>query len=251
VQVRQNKCVSKLSKYFYKNSTSIKRLTSEKNSQRLANNSNSISKAHTIVPITSSRTSQSTPIIQQHSRNSCKKLKCPKCNWHYKYRETLDIHMKEKHSDSVLKCIYCLEHTQHPRLGRGEQYKCGYKPYRCETCDYSTTTKGNLSIHMQSDKHLNNVKEGKCPTQNENLYSTQSSLYINESNSSRTSSSDNNKEQLLNAVVDGEHFDSVFSFLSLITSSYAIYHVNFRFSHKNLENGQRNNQDCEYKFEIK
>lgn len=25
-------------------------------------------------------------------------------------------------------------------------------------CNYSTTTKGNLSIHMQSDKHLNNVQ---------------------------------------------------------------------------------------------
>lgn len=58
-------------------------------------------------------------------------------------------------------CIYCLEASPHPRLGRGEQYKCGYKPYRCEICDYSTTTKGNLSIHMQSDKHINNLKELK------------------------------------------------------------------------------------------
>lgn len=47
----------------------------------------------------------------------------------------------------------------HPRLARGESYTCGYKPYRCEICNYSTTTKGNLSIHMQSDKHLNNVQE--------------------------------------------------------------------------------------------
>ena len=100
-----------------------------------------------------------------HSRNACKKLKCPKCNWHYKYHETLDIHMKEKHSTDLTntltqQCTYCLENTQHPRLGRGEQYKCGYKPYRCDICDYSTTTKGNLSIHMQSDKHMNNIKEG-------------------------------------------------------------------------------------------
>lgn len=48
---------------------------------------------------------------------------------------------------------------QHPRLARGESYSCGYKPYRCEICNYSTTTKGNLSIHMQSDKHLNNMQE--------------------------------------------------------------------------------------------
>jgi len=40
-----------------------------------------------------------------------------------------------------------------------ETYTCGYKPYRCEVCNYSTTTKGNLSIHMQSDKHLNNMQE--------------------------------------------------------------------------------------------
>ena len=26
-------------------------------------------------------------------------------------------------------------------------------------CNYSTTTKGNLSIHMQSDKHINNIQE--------------------------------------------------------------------------------------------
>ena len=93
------------------------------------------------------------------ARNSCKTLKCPKCNWHYKYQETLDIHMKEKHPESETTCIYCITGQQHPRLARGETYTCGYKPYRCEVCNYSTTTKGNLSIHMQSDKHLNNMQE--------------------------------------------------------------------------------------------
>ncbi|XP_040567512.2 zinc finger homeobox protein 4-like [Lepeophtheirus salmonis] len=93
------------------------------------------------------------------SRNSCKTLKCPKCNWHYKYQETLEIHMKEKHPDNETTCIYCITGQQHPRLARGETYTCGYKPYRCEVCNYSTTTKGNLSIHMQSDKHLNNMQE--------------------------------------------------------------------------------------------
>ena len=93
------------------------------------------------------------------SRNSCKTLKCPKCNWHYKYQETLEIHMKEKHPESETTCIYCITGQQHPRLARGETYTCGYKPYRCEVCNYSTTTKGNLSIHMQSDKHLNNMQE--------------------------------------------------------------------------------------------
>ncbi|XP_076271579.1 Zn finger homeodomain 2 isoform X2 [Rhynchophorus ferrugineus] len=94
-----------------------------------------------------------------HSRNSCKTLKCPKCNWHYKYQETLEIHMKEKHPEAETSCIYCIAQQPHPRLARGETYTCGYKPYRCEVCNYSTTTKGNLSIHMQSDKHLNNMQE--------------------------------------------------------------------------------------------
>ncbi|CDW54228.1 hypothetical protein TTRE_0000249801 [Trichuris trichiura] len=93
------------------------------------------------------------------SRNSAKTLKCPKCNWHYKYHETLEIHMKEKHSDNEVSCVYCLTSQPHPRLARGENYICGYKPYRCDICRYSTTTKGNLAIHMQSDKHLNNAQE--------------------------------------------------------------------------------------------
>ena len=93
------------------------------------------------------------------ARNTCKTLKCPKCNWHYKYQETLEIHMKEKHPETETNCIYCVTGQQHPRLARGETYTCGYKPYRCEVCNYSTTTKGNLSIHMQSDKHLNNMQE--------------------------------------------------------------------------------------------
>uniref|UniRef100_A0A5S6QB05 C2H2-type domain-containing protein n=1 Tax=Trichuris muris TaxID=70415 RepID=A0A5S6QB05_TRIMR len=93
------------------------------------------------------------------SRNSAKTLKCPKCNWHYKYHETLEIHMKEKHPDNEVSCVYCLTSQPHPRLARGENYVCGYKPYRCDICRYSTTTKGNLAIHMQSDKHLNNARE--------------------------------------------------------------------------------------------
>lgn len=67
--------------------------------------------------------------------------------------------MKEKHPETELNCVYCLTNQQHPRLARGETYTCGYKPYRCNFCNYSTTTKGNLSIHMQSDKHINNVQE--------------------------------------------------------------------------------------------
>merc|ERR1719259_590602 len=125
-----------------------------------------------------------------HSRNSCKTLKCPKCNWHYKYQETLEIHMKEKHPENDSNCIYCLTGQPHPRLARGETYTCGYKPYRCEVCNYSTTTKGNLSIHMQSDKHLNNMQElqnGGMPNMDSNVSSSQSQMLSQTSPSSSSS----------------------------------------------------------------
>lgn len=60
---------------------------------------------------------------------------------------------------NLAKCHYCSISEPHPKLARGESYSCGYKPYRCDLCKYSTTTKGNLSIHMQSDKHLHAVQE--------------------------------------------------------------------------------------------
>ncbi|KPP78475.1 hypothetical protein Z043_102019 [Scleropages formosus] len=113
-------------------------------------------------------------MTMMHSRNSCKTLKCPKCNWHYKYQQTLEAHMKEKHPDSGGSCMYCSSGQSHPRLARGESYTCGYKPFRCEVCNYSTTTKGNLSIHMQSDKHLNNMQTlqngGSVPSAGEQVY---------------------------------------------------------------------------------
>jgi len=60
---------------------------------------------------------------------------------------------------AAARCPYCTGGAgPHPRLARGETYPCGYKPYRCDVCHYSTTTKGNLSIHMQSDRHVNNVQ---------------------------------------------------------------------------------------------
>ena len=98
--------------------------------------------------------------------NAAKNLKCPKCNWHYKYKETLEAHLREKHggdSDFITNkaksnCNFCQMNLAHPKLSRGESYPCGYKPYRCAICNYSTTSKGNLTIHMQSDKHMNNVR---------------------------------------------------------------------------------------------
>lgn len=34
-------------------------------------------------------------------KNADKTLKCPKCNWHYKYIETLEAHIREKHNDDT------------------------------------------------------------------------------------------------------------------------------------------------------
>ncbi|CAH8870149.1 unnamed protein product [Trichobilharzia szidati] len=80
-----------------------------------------------------------------------------------KYPTMPKQHQQSQSSDtntsSAGSCLYCITKTIHPRLGRGETYICGYKPYRCEICNYSTTTKGNLAIHQQSDKHLNNLQE--------------------------------------------------------------------------------------------
>ncbi|CAH8588538.1 unnamed protein product [Schistosoma turkestanicum] len=72
---------------------------------------------------------------------------------------------------STNSCLYCVTKTVHPRLGRGETYICGYKPYRCEICNYSTTTKGNLAIHQQSDKHLNNLQEHE-QTMSQTIFNT-------------------------------------------------------------------------------
>ncbi|KAF6735052.1 Zinc finger homeobox protein 4 [Oryzias melastigma] len=139
-------------------------------------------------------------MTMMHSRNSCKTLKCPKCNWHYKSLHTLQVHMKEKHPETGGQCVcgasggkcvcggatrdvcgYCSSGKAHPRLARGETYACGYKPYRCEVCDYATSSKGNLSIHMQSDKHLNNVQNGGS-----------ANGHVNTSHAANNSSSSNN-----------------------------------------------------------
>eukprot|EP00058_Branchiostoma_floridae_P008713 XP_002594201.1 AT-binding transcription factor1 [Branchiostoma floridae] len=115
-------------------------------------------------------------MTMMHSRNSCKTLKCPKCNWHYKYQQTLEAHMKEKHPETGNACVYCSTGQPHPRLARGETYTCGYKPFRCDVCNYSTTTKGNLSIHMQSDKHINNVQEMQNKGKPDRMFATPNNM---------------------------------------------------------------------------
>ncbi|KAF7491810.1 Zinc finger protein 2 [Sarcoptes scabiei] len=157
---------------------------------------------HSTTARQTSTNSNHPPLLIQHSRNSCKTLKCPKCNWHYKYQETLEIHMKEKHPENEMNCIYCLTNQPHPRLARGETYTCGYKPYRCDVCNYSTTTKGNLSIHMQSDKHINNVQElqnGNIPSTAEHLLQSQAltAAVAQAANGNNTSPITNNNSSAL------------------------------------------------------
>uniref|UniRef100_A0A915DZ95 C2H2-type domain-containing protein n=1 Tax=Ditylenchus dipsaci TaxID=166011 RepID=A0A915DZ95_9BILA len=82
---------------------------------------------------------------------STQTMKCPKCNWHYKYQESLEIHMKEKHGEEQNSPI-CLK--LHPKLVDGESYTCGCHPYRCDLCQYTTSSKGNLAIHMKSVRHM-------------------------------------------------------------------------------------------------
>eukprot|EP00061_Rhincodon_typus_P002353 g17311.t1 len=67
--------------------------------------------------------------------------------------------MRQKHPGvGGADCAHCQEGRPHPRLARGQNYTCGYRPFSCRVCDYSTMTKGNLGIHMQSEKHLTNVR---------------------------------------------------------------------------------------------
>lgn len=63
--------------------------------------------------------------VQISTRNSCKTLKCPQCNWHYKYQETLEIHMREKHPDGESACGYCLagKNIYHSQFQRARHIK--------------------------------------------------------------------------------------------------------------------------------
>uniref|UniRef100_A0A1B0AXX3 C2H2-type domain-containing protein n=1 Tax=Glossina palpalis gambiensis TaxID=67801 RepID=A0A1B0AXX3_9MUSC len=70
--------------------------------------------------LSSARLSSNIPIS---TRNSCKTLKCPQCNWHYKYQETLEIHMREKHPDGESACGYCLAGKSAHRFAFNAKYQ--------------------------------------------------------------------------------------------------------------------------------
>ena len=162
-----------------------------------------------------------------HSRNSSKTLKCPKCNWHYKYQQTLEAHMKEKHSDSTNNCEFCANNEPHPKLSRGESYSCGYKPFKCEVCNYSTTTKGNLSIHMQSDKHLNNVQELKRNNgsleETSNAISTTISAAVNAANCNQQSTTNSGPEQASNSQTSSYFKCPVCEFQTSSSSTFKLH----------------------------
>ncbi|CAH8681195.1 unnamed protein product [Schistosoma rodhaini] len=103
---------------------------------------------------------------------------------------------KDSNGVSTNSCLYCVTKTVHPRLGRGETYICGYKPYRCEICNYSTTTKGNLAIHQQSDKHLNNLQEHE-QTMSQTIFNTADTRSNNSESPDCTRHQQNNLHQNL------------------------------------------------------
>ena len=92
----------------------------------------------------------------EKSGTSSMTVKCAKCNLLYMNWETLAVHVREVHEESEeARCVCCTTGEQHPIL---YTYTCEFKPYKCQICRYSTGSKGNLKIHMKSDKHLNNIK---------------------------------------------------------------------------------------------
>ena len=75
------------------------------------------------------------------------------------FRQTLEAHMKEKHSDEMNDCIYCSAGQPHPRLSRGESYSCGYKVtchilFRKHSVYYSTMNIGKY-VHQSWNKEIN------------------------------------------------------------------------------------------------
>lgn len=88
------------------------------------------------MPTTPSSSSSSVAVASADGKT----LKCPKCNWRYKYQEALEAHLVDKHPEQAgggaPSCRYCLHDEPHPRLPRGETHVCGYKPYRCDVCTW-------------------------------------------------------------------------------------------------------------------
>ena len=104
-----------------------------------------------------------TPSVMSH--NSCTILKCPHCSCPFKYWKTLEIHIREKHPNIDATSTYCASRGHHPQLGHGETYACGYKPYDCEVCNYSTAWNFNTRKHLQTVKHTNSdQKMSGCST---------------------------------------------------------------------------------------
>ena len=82
-------------------------------------------------------------------------IKCRKCNLKFKHQESLDIHMKETHSQCQSTYI---SGKEHPKL----RASIGVlKDYSCDVCKYSTPIRSNLSIHMKSNKHFRNMQRFK------------------------------------------------------------------------------------------
>ncbi|CAH8642700.1 unnamed protein product [Heterobilharzia americana] len=176
-----------------------------------------------------------------------------------KYSTMLKQHQQPQNNEGSASpsssCLYCITKAVHPRLGRGETYICGYKPYRCEICNYSTTTKGNLAIHQQSDKHLNNLQEHE-QTVSQTIFS---SVDIR---SNHTGSPDYNRyqqEQQQHNLNQNRHHLNLTSKKSYSLSdlkflaSHSLSEIkgmktlqqNIKLSHKNIDSVQNRNEEHE------
>ena len=87
-----------------------------------------------------------------NEKTGYKFVHCAKCSWHFKFMENsseqdsrnriaLDSHMMEAHYEQPGNCTFCLSKDGiHPN---SNTYKCGYKPFKCEICNFCTNSKGN------------------------------------------------------------------------------------------------------------
>ena len=91
------------------------------------------------------------PQPKNNEKSGYKYVYCVKCSWHFRFTENsseqearnriaLDSHVKEAHYEPG-NCTFCVSDGQiHPT---SNIYKCGYKPFKCEICNFCANSKGN------------------------------------------------------------------------------------------------------------
>ena len=93
------------------------------------------------------------PSARNNEKSGYKFVYCAKCSWHFRFTENsseqesrnriaLDSHMREAHYEQPGNCTFCFSDNGqiHPT---SNTYKCGYKPFKCEICNFCANSKGN------------------------------------------------------------------------------------------------------------